>query len=163
MNSSRISYLDIEPGPLAKGIAEATELLSYIRGYFESIELFHGLLEGETATSLRLINRVQVSVRAGSFRGVRGHSIIFCACDEICFWFDQGSNPSDEVLSALRPSLLNLGGKLVCISSPYGKFGPMWEAYKKYSDGHDPKILFVKANTFALNPLMATVPPSAVS
>jgi len=28
----------------------------------------------------------------------------------------------------------------------------MYEAYKKYSDGSDPKILFVKANTFALNP-----------
>jgi len=133
-------------------MAEATELLSYLKGYFDEIELFHGLLEGETATSLRLKNRVQVQVKAGSFRSIRGHSIIFAALDELCFWNDQGSNPADEVLSAIRPSLLNLGGKLVAISSPYGKFGPMYAAYKKYSDGHDPKITFVKANTFALNP-----------
>jgi hypothetical protein len=137
---------------IAKGMAEAAELLNYIKGYFSEIEIFNGLHEGETATSLRLINRVQVQVRAGSFRGVRGHSIIFAANDEICFWQSEGANPAEEVLSAIRPSLLNLGGKLVAISSPYGKFGPMYEAYKKYSDGSDPKILFVKANTFALNP-----------
>jgi hypothetical protein len=130
---------------IAKGVAEATELLSYVKGYFDEIALFHGLIEGETATSLRLVNRVQVQVKAGSFRSIRGHSIIFAALDEICFWNDQGSNPADEVLSAIRPSLLNLGGKLVAISSPYGKFGPMYAAYKKYADGHDPKNDFCKS------------------
>jgi hypothetical protein len=137
---------------IAKDMSGATELLSYIKGYFDEIPLFHGLIEGETATSLRLCNRVQVQVKAGSFRSIRGHSIVFCANDEICFWQSEGANPAEEVLSAIRPSLLSLGGKLVSISSVYGKFGPMYENYKKYSDGHDPKITFVKANTFALNP-----------
>lgn len=142
---------------VAKGIEEAKELLNYVKGYFTDIKLFQGLEVGSTSTSLRIANGVHVQVKAGAFRAVRGSSIIFAACDEEAFWMDRGANPAAELLSAIYPSLKNLGGKIFHISSPYAKVGPMYEASLKYSDGHIPKILWVHVKDgAALNPPIFT-------
>jgi hypothetical protein len=70
-----------------------------------------------------------------------------------------GANPAQEVLAALRPSLLTSGGPLVAISSPYSRTGPLWNAYSRHFAKDGDLILVVQAPTLALNP---TIDPAQI-
>jgi hypothetical protein len=71
--------------------------------------------------------------------------------DELAFWFSDGANPDAEVVSALRPGLGTLGGRLIGLSSPYARRGVLWETYRQHY-GKDGPILVAQAPTTAMNP-----------
>jgi len=52
----------------------------------------------------------------------------------------------------LRPALASLGGRLVCVSSPYSRSGPMWETFSRSFGQDDPRVLVVRGTTEMLNP-----------
>jgi hypothetical protein len=137
---------------IAKDKTEAKALFQYCEGAFEEIPLLRGLLEGKTSSTLRLINGTEIEIRSPSFRSIRGRSIPFAAVDESAYMFYDGACPDHELIASLRPSLQTLNGQLVVTSSVYGMFGVLYEAWKRYSDGHDPSVLALKADIHQLNP-----------
>jgi hypothetical protein len=76
-----------------------------------------------------------IVVRAASFRSVRGPTCLAILADEICWWFDNDTskNPASEILRALRPAMATARGSLLlALSSPAGKSGVAWDAYRKH-------------------------------
>jgi hypothetical protein len=55
-------------------------------------------------------------------------------------------------VTALRPALATLKGKLIALSSPYAKRGILWAAYKRYFATDDKRVLVAQAPTLLMNP-----------
>ena len=75
-----------------------------------------------------------------SSNGVRGQNAILIIMDEMAFFIDNnGRFSGDEVYNAIEPSRLTFGpdGRMICISSPYAKFGKFYDLY--HSSMTDPK------------------------
>jgi hypothetical protein len=91
---------------------------------------------------LQLRNGVDVVIQKCDLRSVRGLPIIFCCAEELNFWRseeDSTRNPAEEVLASVRPALIQFAyGRLLMVSSPWNKSGPMWQAFSKRLETRDP-------------------------
>jgi hypothetical protein len=87
---------------------------------------------------------------------LRGYAVAALIADELAYWFDgeTSANPAEEVLAAVRPGMLQFGGRAMLLagSSPYRRAGPLWDAYRRHYDKPS-AVLFWKAPTLAMNPL----------
>ena len=139
---------------------QARSAFRYIRGLLHANPMLKALIEREDAESITLNNRVAIEVTASSFRSTRGYTFGCVIADEIAFWRNEDSaNPDHEIIEALRPGLATLGGKLICLSSPYAKRGALWEVYRRYF-GQSGEILVAQAPTLTMNP---TLPEKVVT
>lgn len=128
---------------------QAGIVLNYIKGI---LELFPKQVKRELKTEVHLKNRVVISVQTCTFRGTRGYSTALLILDELAFFRDVNSaSPADEVITSLLPGLLP-GGLLIGISTPYGKFGTLYQTFKSYFGKEHPDILVIRASTKAMNP-----------
>ncbi|WP_206021023.1 hypothetical protein [Antarcticimicrobium luteum] len=144
---------------LAADRAQARTLLRYVRGLFEH-PMLKPLVARETAAGLELVNRSAIEVHTASHRAVRGYTLAAVVCDEIAFWHSDGARPDAEVIAALRPALVTLGGKLVAISSPYSKRGELWNSYRRHFGQDDStRVLVAQAPSPAMNP---TIPQHVI-
>lgn len=78
-----------------------------------------------------------------------------CIFDEAAYWRDDTSaNPDEEVLRAVKPSLVRTSGMLIGISSPYRQAGLLHARFKDYfgADGND--VLVVKGASREFNPTL---------
>ena len=131
---------------------QARSAFRYIRGLLHDNPMLKALILKEDKESITLSNRTVIEVTASSFRSSRGYSFGCVIADEIAFWRNEDSaNPDHEILEALRPGLATLGGKLICLSSPYAKRGALWDAYRRYF-GNAGDILVAQAPTLTMNP-----------
>jgi hypothetical protein len=129
-------------------------------GYLSSLLVHHPLLNdlviSETADSITLSNRVIVRVASASFRGLRGYAVAGLLGDELAYWFDgeTSANPAEEILAAVKPGMLQFGGKAMLLagSSPYRKAGPLWDAFRRHWGKPSP-VLFWRAPTLQMNAL----------
>ena len=132
---------------------QAGNLFNFIVGIFEASRALRGLVENKTADTLCLRYGIDIVVRPASFRSTRGSTCVGVLCDEISFWrSEDSSNPDTEILRALRPSLMTTNGPLVAISSPYGRHGELWKAYRKHFGKDGSRALVVKAASETMNP-----------
>jgi hypothetical protein len=137
---------------------QAQRAFNFIRGIFADAPALAGLIESETADTIRLSNRVDIECRPASFRTIRGATAVAFIADEVSFWWsdEAARNPDSQILAGARPSLATLGGLLICVSSPYGKRGESWNAYRRdYGPLGDPKIVVVNASSRRMNPLLS--------
>jgi hypothetical protein len=143
---------------LAADKRQAEQILDYVRGFFAQIPLLKAMIQSQKEGTIRLQNGVRLEVHTSSYRSVRGYTVCACIADEVAFWRDADSrNPAAEVLSAIRPSLLTVPGSLLlCISSPYSKRGPLWEASKKYFANDVGRALYWRGSTLEMNPSAPT-------
>ena len=133
---------------------QASVIFSYVRSYFEEGAVLRGLLVNATSDELELVNNVVVRIKSASFRGIRGFTLLCAICDEISFWMLEGANPAGEILRAMRPGLATTRGMLLCLSSPHGKSGPLYEASKELWGVDDGRALFVQGASRTFNPTL---------
>ena len=133
---------------------QADEVFNYIVGAFEHSPALKPLIEKPLDRTLSLTSKIDIQVRALSFRSLRGATNIGVIADEIAYWrSDESANPDAEIIGALRPSLATTKGPLIGISSPYAKRGVLWGAFvKDYGPEGRPSRLVAKASTTVLNP-----------
>jgi len=120
---------------------------------------FPDKVEKELTDSVFLTNNIIIEVRTASWKGVRGYTIIAVICDELAFWRgDDGANPGNEIIRALRPGMITVpDSMLIAISTPFAKSGILWEVYEKKYGKNDSHVLVWKAPTEDMNPTIDKV------
>lgn len=136
---------------IATDRAQAKIILQYVRGILEVC--FPDMIERDLAWDIYLKNRIVISIKSCTFRGSRGYSTAAVLCEEMAFWRSEESsaNPAAEVLDSVIPSLMD-GAKLIGLSTPYAKFGVLYNTFKEHYGKSDSDILVFKSDTLTLNP-----------
>jgi len=129
---------------------QARIVLDYIKAF---LELFPDMLDGEPLTwEVRLKNKINIEVRPANFRAGRGATTILIILDELAFYRDENSaNPAQELINSLLPGL-HKDGLLLGISTPYAKFGYLYQIYKDHFADDSSDILVWKGETQLMNP-----------
>lgn len=138
--------------------AQAGVILRYVKGFLASNKMLSKLVEAERAESVDLKNRVTIQVATCSYRSIRGFTVVACIADEIAFWRSEenAANPANEVLRAVKPSLATIPGSLLlCISSPWARLGPLWQAFNKHHGRDDSDVMVWSAPTTVMNPTIS--------
>jgi hypothetical protein len=135
---------------------QARVIFRYICAFFDSSDRLTDLVERRTLEAIHLKNGTSIEVHAGSFRGIRGYTIVCFVGDEIAFWRDEASaNPDVEILNAVRPAQATVPGAIfLCLSSPYARRGALWNTYSRHfgKDGSD--TLVWQAPSRVMNPTL---------
>jgi hypothetical protein len=140
---------------LAPSQDQAAIVFSYISGIVESTPMFAGMVRAKSADAIEFDNGVVVQIRSSNFRRVRGVTAIAVVIDEAAFLYDADSgsaNSDEQVLAALRPSLLTTGGPLIAISSPYAQRGVLYDTHQRhFGPEGDPSILVASGASWDFN------------
>ncbi len=128
----------------------------YVRAIFDT-PMLHAEIVGETKEGFELRNGTRIEILAGDFRTVRGYTLLAAVVDEIAFFGldDESKVKSDtELVRAIKPSLATVGGRLICISSPYARKGWCWKTYQKNFGNDHGRVLVLNAPSRTLNPTL---------
>lgn len=138
---------------IAASRAQASVAFGYVLGFLEESPILRRQIESTTADEVRLRNRVRIAVHAGSFRTIRGRTLLAVVGDETAFWRDEASaQPDVEIFRACAPSLAAHNGLWVGISTPYRRNGLLFERWRDYYgvDGDDVLVVQGESRTFNL-------------
>ena len=126
---------------------------NYIAGTLRSIPVLEQMVVAWRGDEIELNNGIIIAVNTSDFRSVRGLTVVCCIADEVSFWESEGVNPDKAVFAALRPAMVTIpGAKLLVITTPYGKFGEVFEAYRNFYGRDDAPVLVWQADTRTMNP-----------
>lgn len=140
---------------LARDKIQARTVFRYCRGILRAIPLFAGMIEVERVDEIELTNGITIAIRTSDYRHVRGVTLCAAILDELAFWPSEGVNVDAEVLRSLRPAMSTIPtAKLIAISTPYGKAGAVWEAYREHF-GQASEILVWQADSLRMNPTLS--------
>jgi len=142
---------------LAVDRQQARVLLSYVRGYFNSVPMLRAMVVNETADGFILSNEVEVAISTNNFRSVRGRTIALAVFDEAAFWRDERSaSPDFETYNAVLPGMATLApdSMLIIISSPFRKAGLLHEKWRQHFGRNDDDVLVIQAASRDLNPVL---------
>lgn len=119
---------------LAASKEQAATAFEYITALFDDVPLLAERVANRTADTLELTGSVRIVVKSANFRTIRSITAIGALLDEVSSWrSDDGSrNPDREIVRSLRPSLMTTGGPLIAISSPLGRTGELYSAWKRH-------------------------------
>src|SRR5262245_4432848 len=138
---------------LARDRDQAKVVFGYVSAILNGVGALQQMIEHETADEIELTNGITIAVKTSDYRAVRGVTIVCAIADEVAFWQSEGVNPDREVFQALRPAMATIPeAKLLVISSPYAKFGTLFEAYRKYFGQDNASVLVWQAPTTVMNP-----------
>jgi hypothetical protein len=133
---------------------QARTVFRYISGLLHANPMTERMIVREDRESIELSNRTVIEIGTASFRSIRGYTLAAVICDEIAFWrTEESANPDTEILTALRPALASLAGKLIALSSPYARRGELWKHYRRYFEQENP-ILVAQAPSRRMNPTL---------
>ena len=90
---------------------QASVVFKYIVGFLQASPVLRQEIEAVTQTEVRLRGNVVLSTRAGSYRTIRGRTLLGAIVDEVAFLRDETSAmPDIETYRALLPALATTGG-----------------------------------------------------
>jgi hypothetical protein len=137
---------------IARDRSQARVLFRYVKGLLRRPMLAR-LVVRETATEIELNTNASIEIMTAG-QNVRGYTMAAAVCDEIAYWpsSELCAEPDREVLSALRPALSTLGGKLICVSTPYRQVGVLYEAFRQFYGQSGPTLVW-RGTTEQMNPL----------
>src|SRR5262249_44232378 len=134
---------------------QAKTVWNYVLGFLEASDLLAAEIESRTANEIRLRGNIVISVHAGSFRTVRGRTLLACVVDEVAFLRDElSATPDVELIRAVTPSLLASNGMLIGISTGYRKAGVLFTRYRDYFAQDDPDVLVISGTARDFNPTL---------
>jgi hypothetical protein len=117
----------------APTMTQAQVLWDRSRGIVASVPALERNITREGASTLEFAWRTRLTVGASSFRSSRGPTRSLVAIDELSYMMSEDNTLSDvELIRALRPSLLTLGGQLLAVSSPFTRSGHMFEMVERF-------------------------------
>jgi hypothetical protein len=136
---------------IARDRSQARVLFRYVKGLLKR-PMLSRLVVRETASEIELSVGTSIEIMTAG-QNVRGYTMAAAICDEIAYWpsSELCAEPDREVLSALRPALSTLRGKLVCVSTPYRQVGVLYEAFRGFY-GKPGATLVWKGTTEQMNP-----------
>jgi hypothetical protein len=141
---------------LARDREQGRIVFSYISAILVAIPALQQMIVRQAADEIELTNGITIAVKTSDYRAVRGVTVVCCVADEIAFWDAIGANPDTAILQAVRPAMATIPeAKLLVISSPYAKFGALYEAYKRYYGQEHPGVLVWQAETRLMNPTIS--------
>jgi len=128
---------------------QASVAYNYVKGL---LELFPDEIERITTDEIQLKNRCSIMIKTSNYASSRGFSTAVVVLDELAFYpTEQYASPAEELITALLPSLLP-GGFIFGASTPYARFGYLFDAYETYFGQDEEDVLIWKAGTRLLNP-----------
>jgi hypothetical protein len=126
---------------IAPTMPQARIAFRRIRSCIRNSKVLSSCVVSMTKDEIRLDNGIVIACYACSYESVRGRTTVAIVCDEVAFWADgvDRSNPAEEVLTALRPSMACVRNpKLVKISTPFWKGGLLWREFQRRSENDFP-------------------------
>jgi hypothetical protein len=84
----------------------------------------------ESALQMGLANGSRIIGLPGDEETIRGYSGVALLV------VDEAARVADELYYGVRPMLAVSGGRLIALSTPWGRRGWFWEAYEKETDWH---------------------------
>jgi hypothetical protein len=110
---------------VSPSLRQTGELYAKVRAVLTALGMSRDIpTTQETATTLRLANGSRVVSLPGSEKTIRG----FSAPDLVIE--DEAARVSDETFQAIRPMLAVSGGKLVLLSTPFGRRGHFFDVWE---------------------------------
>ena len=134
---------------------QARAVMRYISGLVNMNPMLRRMVLRENSEQIEFDNRAAIEVHTASHRSVRGYTLSAAILDECAFWHVDGANPDKEIVSALRPALATLDGKLIALSSPYAKRGILWDAHRRYYGTDHMRVLVAQAPSRTMNPTLS--------
>jgi hypothetical protein len=133
---------------------QAKTIIRYAKAFIKRVPMLAKMITRETQFGLELSNSIVIEVTAGSFRSVRGRTVVAALCDEVAFWqSEESANPDVEIINAIRPGMLTIPTSLLLVaSSPYARKGVLYSMHKRYHGQDDPRVLSWQASTERMNP-----------
>ena len=96
-----------------------------------------------------------IGVHAGSYRTIRGRTLLAVVGDETSFWRDESSaQPDVEIYRACAPALAASRGLWVGISTGYRKIGLLYQRWRDHFGVDSDDVLVVQADSATLNPTL---------
>lgn len=163
----------------------ASELFNRVTGHLERSEFFRKYRNKPTQHYMDLRSQrdidkygqtgrttISIHVAPCSAKGLRGPNNIIVALDEMAFFFQDEKNvdkpsASDRddraIYNAVTPSLARFkrpdgtpDGKVICISSPFGKSGKFFDEYDRSFSPEVNDIFTLQAPTWEVDPSLST-------
>jgi len=133
--------------------AQSRAIRDYCEGFLTASPILKKQIVEIGKDVIKLRGGIEIAVHTGSFRSVRGRTVLAAILDEVAFLRDESSAlPDKELVRAILPSLATTGGMLIGISSPYRRIGVLAERHRDHYGRDSADILVVQAPTLALNP-----------
>lgn len=142
---------------LASDRDQASAALKYVRGFSSLGVVAPYVHRGDLASKAEFKTGVDVVITTASFSAPRGRTSPTACCDEIAFWSDEGANPDNEILLAVRGTLGRVPGSvLLVLSNPYSPRGELHKAVATYwskdAESSADGVLVWNASTLAMRP-----------
>lgn len=114
---------------LSPSLRQSAEFFRKLAGLYTTIGAVIPA-KAESALRLELENGSRVISLPASEATIRGYSAV------ALLLIDEASRVSDALYSSVRPMLATSGGRLVAMSTPWGRRGWWWKAWCSTSDWH---------------------------
>ncbi|MEX2310137.1 MAG: hypothetical protein WD738_21370 [Pirellulales bacterium] len=131
---------------------------NYIRALYNEPMLRQEIVQERTNDAFQLRSGNRLELLASDYRSVRGFTLLAVVVDEICFMgLDSSSRvrTDQQLVESLSPALATTNGKMICISSPYGKTGWAYRTWQKhFGNDNSQDVLVINAASRTLNPTL---------
>jgi hypothetical protein len=111
---------------VSRSLRQSTELFRIVTDYHR--RLGKPLAERQTAEELQLANHSRVVCLPCREETIRGYANVSLLV------IDEAARVPDDLYRAVRPTLAVSNGRLICLSTPYGKGGFFYEAWARGGD-----------------------------
>jgi hypothetical protein len=138
---------------LAASRSQASVAFSYVLGFLQSSPILRQQVVGVTADEVRLKGNIIIGVHAGSYRTIRGRTLLAVVGDETSFWRDiDSAQPDVEIFRACAPALAASKGLWVGISTGYRKLGLLYQKWRDHFGQDSDDVLVVQGASSTFNP-----------
>jgi hypothetical protein len=108
---------------LSPSLRQSSELLRKVVGFYRALKDEAVPVKDESALRLELRNGSRIVSLPGDETTIRGYSGVRLLV------VDEAARVPDDLYFSIRPMLAVSGGRLVCLSTPFGKRGFFYEAW----------------------------------